>query len=69
MASVVTIDELSSYSEVPYLFRSHKDRRNNKIAPIEEINKTLVARITLGKNIKMFLTKYLIGLIYLFQFQ
>ena len=50
MASVVTIDELSSYSEVPYLFRSHKDRRNNKTAPIEEINKNLSSQNNFGEK-------------------
>ena len=50
MASVVTIDELSSYSEVPYLFRSHKDRHNNKTAPIEEINKNLSSQSNFGEK-------------------
>ena len=50
MASVVTIDELSSYSEVPYLFRSYKDRRNNKTAPIEEINKNHSSQNSFGEK-------------------
>ena len=50
MASVVTIDELGSYSEVPYLFRSHKDRHNNNPAPIEEINKNLNSQNNFGEK-------------------
>ena len=57
MASVVTIDELSTYSEVPYLFRSHKDRRNNKTAPIEEINKNLSSQSNFGEKYQNVLNK------------
>ena len=57
MAYVVTIDELGPYYEVPYLFRSHKDRRNNKTAPIEEINKNLSNQNNFGEKYKNVLNR------------